>query len=70
MFDSDGSEYRPDRVVVDGDCATVIDYKFGVREERYASQVRRYMRLYRSFGYAQVKGFIWYVPEDELVSVQ
>ena len=70
VFDSDGSEYRPDRVVVDGDCATVIDYKFGVREERYASQVRRYMRLYRSLGYAQVKGFIWYVPEDELVSVQ
>ena len=70
VFDSDGREYRPDRVVTDGRSATVIDYKFGSHEDRYAFQVRRYMRLCRSLGYSEVRGFIWYVPDDELVPVE
>ena len=69
IFDSDGSEYRPDRVVVDGNRATVVDYKFGGQEERYAAQVRRYMRLCWNLGYSDVRGFIWYVPDDTLVPV-
>jgi hypothetical protein len=70
VFDADGSEYRPDRVVVDGNRATVVDYKFGGQEERYAAQVRRYMRLCRNLGYSDVRGFIWYVPDDTLVPVE
>lgn len=69
IFDSDGSEYRPDRVVVNGGSAIVVDYKFGAHENRYAAQVRRYMRLCRSLGYSDVRGFIWYVPDDTLVPV-
>ena len=69
IFDSDGSEYRPDRVVVSGGSAIVVDYKFGAHENRYAAQVRRYMRLCRSLGYSDVRGFIWYVPDDTLVPV-
>lgn len=66
IFDSDGSEYRPDRVVIRGDSALVVDYKFGGHEKRYAAQVRRYMRLCRELGFKDVKGCVWYVPEDEI----
>ena len=66
IFDADGSEYRPDRVVVRGDSALVVDYKFGGHEKRYANQVRRYMRLCSSLGFKEVKGCVWYVPEDEI----
>lgn len=69
VFDADGSEYRPDRVVIDGNKATVVDYKFGGQDDKYAAQVRRYMRLCRELGYSDVKGFIWYVPDDTLVPV-
>ena len=63
VFDSDGKEYRPDKVVVSSDGVSVIDYKFGSREESYKYQVRRYMRLYRQMGYENVKGYVWYVRE-------
>ena len=66
VFDSDGSEYRPDRVVVRGDSALVVDYKFGGHEKRYEAQVRRYMRLCSELGFKEVKGCVWYVPEDEI----
>ena len=66
IFDADGSEYRPDRVVVRGDSALVVDYKFGGHEKRYANQVRRYMRLCSALGFKEVKGCVWYVPEDEI----
>lgn len=69
IFDSDGKEYRPDRVVVSGGSALVVDYKFGSPEDRYANQLRRYMKLYRELGYNKVEGRIWYVVPDRVVEV-
>ena len=70
VFGSDGSRNRPDRVVFtpDGGVA-VIDYKFGSERDSYLRQVRRYMNLWRSMGYAPVRGYVWYVPEDRAVEV-
>lgn len=53
---------RPDRVMIRGDRAVVVDYKFG--EERLPShrrQVGTYMRLLRDMGYRQVEGYVWYL---------
>ena len=73
LIGPDGEELRPDRVVVRPDgSAAVIDYKFGQPEEKYKTQVRGYMDLYRAMGYAPVTGTIWYVREngeDEFVEV-
>ncbi len=56
---------RPDRVITDGKETIVIDYKFGRRNKKYTSQLQRYMKLMTAMGYPNVKGFIWYVQEDE-----
>ena len=59
--------YRPDRVVVDtkGN-ATVIDYKFGERNDRHKKQVKNYMALLReSKKFASVKGYLWYVAQSD-----
>lgn len=56
---------RPDRVITDGNETIVIDYKFGKRNKKYILQVQRYMNLMISMGYTNVKGFIWYVQEDD-----
>lgn len=69
IFDTDGQEYRPDKVVVSRDGVFVIDYKFGGREESYNNQVRRYMRLYRRMGYASVRGYVWYVRDGYIKSL-
>ena len=71
VFASDGSLHRPDRVVEgSGGRITVIDYKFGAERASYLRQVGRYMKLYRDMGYADVRGFVWYVPEDHVVEVR
>ena len=70
VFGSDGSLHRPDRVVIGPDgSVTVIDYKFGAERDGYLWQVRRYMKLYRQMGHPNVRGYVWYVPEDKVVEV-
>jgi ATP-dependent exoDNAse (exonuclease V) beta subunit len=70
---ADGTELRPDRVVLRPDgSAAVIDYKFGQPDDQYLNQVRTYMDLYRAMGHNPVSGTIWYVREngeDEFVEV-
>lgn len=70
IIDSEGGLYRPDRVVVRPDnSVTVIDYKFGEDHPSYASQVRRYCRLFREMGYVNVSGWLWFVPSHKTVKV-
>ena len=63
ILDADGTLHRPDRVVVDGSRAIVVDYKFGEEKKAYLAQVSRYMRLLEALGYACVSGFVWYVEQ-------
>ena len=71
IIGADGSLHRPDRVVIgpDGD-VTVVDYKFGSDHPGYAAQVRRYCALYRSLGYASVKGYLWFVASSIVTPVE
>ena len=65
VIGSDGFQWRPDRVVIFPDGKVeIIDYKFGEEDPRYLKQVLRYMNLYRKMGYENVRGYIWYVPEN------
>ncbi len=71
-----GEERRPDRVLVKGDEAVVIDYKFGTAHKdnpqlaiRYKKQVNSYMQLLTRMGFKNVKGYLWYLSEDEVISV-
>ena len=70
----DGHEKRPDRVLVKGTEAIVIDYKFGsyseedtVTDKKYKKQVSRYMQLLTSMGFTNVKGYLWYLSADKVI---
>ncbi len=70
----DGQERRPDRVLVKGNEAVVIDYKFGAYTEgstvgMYKKQVSRYKELLTGMGFTNVKGYLWYPAEDIVISV-
>ena len=69
VFDADGTQRRPDRVVLQGRRAVIVDFKFGHEEEGYRWQLRRYARLYRQLGYEVAGAYVWYVPEDKVVAV-
>ena len=71
-----GEEKRPDRVLVSGSEAIVIDYKFGAFSQddtaqigQYKRQVSRYMDLLTRMGYTNVKGYLWYLSADEVISI-
>ena len=56
-----GEQYRPDRVVIKGNEATIVDYKFGDKESKtYIQQVKQYMNLIAEMGY-QTNGYVCYV---------
>jgi hypothetical protein len=66
----DGRILRPDRVMIRGGEAVVVDYKFGaVEEEAYIRQVRRYMQVLQDMGYEKVKGVVWYVMLQKMIVV-
>ena len=58
------STMRPDRVLIKGDDAIVIDYKFGAERNTHAKQIIRYKELLLSMGYKNVKGYLWYITND------
>ena len=61
---------RPDRVVFCGGHVDIIDYKFGKPEASYITQVGEYVKLYRSMGYGDVRGYLWYISErSEVIQV-
>ncbi len=61
---------RPDRVMIKGERAVVVDYKFG--EEKLSShrkQIKEYMQLLSQMGYQQVEGYVWYLTLGEIVKI-
>ena len=67
----EGGTRRPDRVMVAGDRAVVVDYKFGGHDDgRYRRQLCDYMRLLRKMGYVRVEGYLWFVKRGEILPVE
>jgi ATP-dependent exoDNAse (exonuclease V) beta subunit len=68
---SSGEVRRPDRVMICGRRAVVVDYKFGdVVDTRYNAQVASYMRLLQKMElYDDIEGYIWYLNLGEVVKV-
>ncbi|MDX9747178.1 MAG: Dna2/Cas4 domain-containing protein, partial [Paludibacter sp.] len=64
-----GALYRPDRVVLNGNHATVVDYKFGSAEHsQHLRQVEHYATLLKEMGYS-CSGYLCYVKLKKVVTV-
>jgi ATP-dependent helicase/nuclease subunit A len=64
-----GTARRPDRVIVKGDKAIVIDFKFGAEKVEYMNQVDHYRNLLEEMGYKNVEAFLWYVDKNKIINV-
>lgn len=63
-----GDMYRPDRILLQENNATVIDYKFGEEEKKsHARQLQRYADFLKEMGYANVKTRLYYVSLGKIV---
>lgn len=67
---SPGSLLRPDRIMIAGTRAVVVDYKWGEKmSEKYHRQVMRYAETLKKCGFEKVEGFLWYINQDEVEQV-
>jgi ATP-dependent exoDNAse (exonuclease V) beta subunit len=71
--DSEGNLLRMDRVIIDEDRITVMDYKTGSEkkgEERHRLQLKNYLRILRDLYHdKEVEGIIAYVDLKEVVRI-
>lgn len=63
------SQLRPDRVMVKGGDAVVVDYKFGKENSKHKKQIERYKIILKSMGYNNVDGYLWYINENSVVKM-
>ena len=63
----DGSFYRPDRVVFDGDQVTILDYKSGKPHESHPVQLLRYAGFMAQMGYTNIRKALVYLEPTVLV---
>ena len=62
-------ERRPDRIMIQGSHAIIVDYKFTQKkEEAHRIQVSEYQSLLHDMGYT-TEGFVWYCLLQEVVAV-
>ena len=55
--------------MTDGHEMVVVDFKFGKPKPEYHEQVREYMTLLQDMGYSHIKGYLWYVYNNQIVEV-
>lgn len=68
LIPNSSSTKRPDRVLVNGKQAIVVDYKFGkTKKSSYAAQIDEYKSLLMKMGYDDIHGYLWYVELNEIV---
>ena len=62
---------RPDRVMIEGGRAVVVDYKFGhIKSKTHIKQVNDYIEILNQMGiYSEIKGYVWYITLGEVVAV-
>jgi len=60
---------RPDRIIIDGDKAVVVDFKSGEEHRHYSEQVRQYCNSLADMGYSKVEGYLWYIDKNKIISV-
>jgi len=65
-----GGILRPDRVMVEGSKAIVVDYKFGeITGKHYTRQVQNYMYYLRKIGYDKVEGYLWFPLKKKVIPI-
>jgi ATP-dependent helicase/nuclease subunit A len=61
----------PDRVMLKGKQAVIVDYKTGEKKDSYFAQVNDYAQILESMGYQVIQKYLLYIGEDtaEVVNI-
>lgn len=63
-------QLRPDRIMISGNSAVVVDYKTGDLElNKYKKQVDQYAKILKETGFEKVESFLWYIQLKKVEKV-
>ncbi len=60
---------RPDRVLIDGQNAIIIDFKTGLEKQADKDQVLDYRSVLQRMGYHKVEAYLLYISQNKVVKV-
>ncbi|WP_373496320.1 UvrD-helicase domain-containing protein [Aquiflexum sp.] len=66
----DGSQKRPDRIILKEKEAIIVDFKTGEAYEEHQKQVKEYMDLVASLSQRSTKGYLCYLEDGKIVEVE
>ena len=61
---------RPDRVMMKDGEVVVVDFKFGNPREEHHRQVNEYIGLLKQMGHTNIKGYLWYIFDNQVKKVE
>jgi hypothetical protein len=64
ILTKDGKVLRPDRVMLKGDTAILIDYKTGKEEKVHGEQLNEYGAILEQMGYKKTEKYILYINDS------
>jgi len=71
LLTTSGELKRPDRVMENDNKIIVVDYKFTSNKKyEHINQVKEYINTIKTIENKSVNGFVWYLPQNELVEVE
>ncbi len=66
----DGSVLRPDRVIIKGKKAVVVDYKTGMENESHKKQILQYGETLKLMGYEELRMYLLYINDDDTTNLK
>ena len=66
---TDGSIYRPDKVVITNDKAVIVDYKSGGKKDEHIKQIKRYGEILGEMGFKEIEMNLFYLNELKIETV-
>ena len=67
IIDAEGKLHRPDRILIDSDGVTILDYKFTLEQsDQHIHQILNYKNLLEQMGFLRVKSYLFYAATKEL----
>ncbi|MCI0470431.1 MAG: hypothetical protein L0Y73_02105, partial [Candidatus Aminicenantes bacterium] len=57
---------RPDRVIISGNSALIIEFKTGAKSMGHVNQVLKYEKALHAMGYDRVAAYLFYLDDKEI----
>jgi len=64
ILTTDGHSLRPDRIIIDGNQATIIDYKTGKPSPKHKEQISNYADILKEMDYKIKQSIIVYIDQE------